>query len=136
MPSSAVRLSCDFSLFPYTTLFRSSGFIRTMLLGESSWSGSAIDLRLMAFTAVAAIGTGLLTSLLPAMQASRPDLTSALKAGAREGGAARSRTRSVLLAGQAALAIILLAGAGLFVRSLKNVTATPLGVDIRSEERR
>ena len=108
----------------------SSGFIRTMLLGESSWSGSAIDLRLMAFTAVAAIGTGLLTSLLPAMQASRPDLTSALKAGAREGGGARSRTRSVLLAGQAALAIVLLAGAGLFVRSLKNVTATPLGIDI------
>ena len=108
----------------------SSGFIRTMLLGESSWSGSAIDLRLMAFTVVAAIGTGVLTSLLPAMQASRPDLTSALKAGAREGGAARSRTRSVLLAGQAALAIILLAGAGLFVRSLKNVTETPLGIDI------
>ena len=108
----------------------SSGFIRTMLLGETAWSGSAVDVRLLVFTAVAAIGTGLLTSLLPALQASRPELTSALKAGAREGGAARSRTRSFLLAGQAALAIILLAGAGLFVRSLRNVAATPLGIDI------
>ena len=107
-----------------------SGFIRTLLLGDTAWSGSPIDLRLMAFTAIAAIGTGVLTSLLPALQASRPELTSALKAGAREGGAARSRTRFVLLAGQAALAIVLLAGAGLFVRSLQNVAATPLGIDI------
>jgi predicted permease len=108
----------------------SSGFIRTMLLGDTAWSGSAIDLRLMGFTALAAIGTGLLTSLLPALQASKPDLTSALKAGLREGGSARSITRAALLAGQAALAIILLAGAGLFVRSLRNVANTPLGVDI------
>jgi predicted permease len=108
----------------------SSGFIRTMLLGETQWSGSAIDVRLLAFTAVAAIGTGMLTSLLPALQASKPELTSALKAGAREGGGARSITRSLLIAGQAALAIILLAGAGLFVRSVRNVASTPLGIDI------
>jgi predicted permease len=107
-----------------------SGFIRTLLLGEVAWSGSAIDGRLMMFTALAAIGTGVLTSLLPAFQASKPELTSALKAGVREGGAARSGTRSVLLAAQAALAIILLAGAGLFVRSLQKVAATPLGIDI------
>jgi predicted permease len=68
--------------------------------------------------------------LLPALQASRPELTSALKAGAREGGSARSRTRAFLLASQAALAIILLAGAGLFLRSLQRVAAMPLGIDI------
>ena len=108
----------------------SSGFIRSMLLGDTAWSGSAIDARLMVFTAVAALGTGLLTSLLPALQASTPELTSALKAGAREGGSARSGTRSILVASQAALAIILLAGAGLFVRSLRNVANSPLGIDI------
>jgi predicted permease len=108
----------------------SSGFIRTMLLGETSWTGPAIDARLMAFTAIAALGTGMLTSLLPALQATRTDLTSALKAGVREGGSARSGTRTVLLASQAALAVILLAGAGLFVRSLRNVANTPLGIDI------
>jgi predicted permease len=108
----------------------SSGFIRTMLLGETAWTGSPIDLRLLGFTAFAAIGTGMLTSLLPALQASRPDLTLALKAGAREGGGSRSMTRSLLIAGQAALAVVLLAGAGLFVRSLHNVTSTTLGIDI------
>jgi predicted permease len=108
----------------------SSSFIRTLLLGETAWSGSPIDGRLMLFTAVVAIGTGLVTSLLPALQASRPELTSALKAGAREGGSARSRTRAFLLATQAALAIILLAGAGLFLRSLQRVAAMPLGIDI------
>jgi predicted permease len=108
----------------------SSSFIRTLLLGETAWSGSPIDGRLLLFTAVVALGTGLATSLLPALQASRPELTTALKSGAREGGSARSRTRAFLLAGQAALAIILLAGAGLFVRSLQRVAALPLGVDI------
>ena len=108
----------------------SSGFIRTMLLGDASWSGSAIDGRLMAFTAIAAIGTGMLTSLLPALQSVRTELTSSLKAGVREGGSARSGTRTALLASQAAVAVILLAGAGLFVRSLRNVANTPLGIDI------
>jgi predicted permease len=108
----------------------SSSFIRTLLLGETAWSGSPIDGRLLLFTAVVALGTGLATSLLPALQASRPELTTALKSGVREGGSARSRTRAFLLASQAALAIILLAGAGLFVRSLQRVAALPLGVDI------
>ena len=108
----------------------SSGFIRSMLLGETSWSGSPIDTRLMIFTAIAAIGTGMITSLLPALQSVKTELTSSLKAGVREGGSARSGTRTVLLASQAALAVILLAGAGLFVRSLRNVANTPLGIDI------
>ena len=109
----------------------SSGFIRTMLLGETAWSGSPIDGRLLLFTALVAFVTGMLTSLLPALQASKPDLTVSLKAGVREGGGdSRSKTRAVLLAGQAALAIILLAGAGLFVQSLRKVTATPIGIDI------
>ena len=108
----------------------SSGFIRTLLLGDTAWSGSPVDSRMLAFTAIAAIGTGMLTSLLPALQASRPELTSALKAGVREGGGTRTFTRSLLIAGQAAMALILLAGAGLFVRSLQNVMNTPLGIDI------
>jgi ABC-type antimicrobial peptide transport system permease subunit len=49
-----------------------SGFIRTLLLGDTAWSGSPIDLRLMAFTAITAIGTGVLTSLLPALQPAGP----------------------------------------------------------------
>jgi predicted permease len=71
-----------------------------------------------------------LTALVPVLQASKPDITNSLKAGVREGGAARSTTRSVLLGVQAALAVVLLVGAGLFVRSLQRVAELPLGVDI------
>jgi predicted permease len=108
----------------------SSGFIRGLLLADSAWSGSAIDGRLLAFTAMAALVTGVLTALLPALQASQPDLTTALKSGAREGSVSRSRTRTTLLVAQAALAIVLLSGAGLFVRSLQKVANTSLGIDI------
>jgi predicted permease len=74
--------------------------------------------------------TGALTGLLPALQTSHPDLTSALKAGERDGGGHRSRTRTVLLIVQSALCLVLLAGAGLFVRSLGQLAAMPLGVDV------
>ena len=103
--------------------------VRGWLLGEGAWPGSAIDLRVLTFTGVVALLTGILTSLVPALQASRPELTQALKSGAREGSVQRSRTRAVLLVAQAALAIVLLAGAGLFVRSLRNVGALNLGLD-------
>jgi predicted permease len=104
--------------------------IRRWLFGEAAWTGGGVNGRVLAFTAVAAIVTGILTSLLPAIQTSRPVLTTALKAGSREGGVQRSRTRDILLVAQAALAIVLLAGAGLFVRSLRKVAEQPLGVDI------
>lgn len=107
-----------------------SGSIRRLLLADSAWTGTPIDGRMLAFTAVAALATGLLTSLLPAIQAGRAQLTSDLKSGARDGGGARSRVRTGLLVLQSALAIVLLVGAGLFVRSMRNVAALPLGVDI------
>jgi predicted permease len=106
-----------------------SGSIRRLLLGDAAWDGPAVNMRTLAFTAIVALATGLLTSLLPALQASRAELTSALKSGQREGGGARSRTRATLLAAQTALAIVLLCGAGLFVRSMQNVAALQLGVD-------
>jgi predicted permease len=106
-----------------------SGSIRRLLLGDAAWDGPAVNVRMLAFTAVIALATGLLTSLLPALQATRAELTSALKSGQREGGGARSRTRAALLAAQTALAIVLLCGAGLFVRSMQNVAALQLGVD-------
>jgi len=108
----------------------SSGFIRALLLADSAWSGSPIDGRMLAFTAAVALATGLLTALLPAAQASQPELTAALKSGAREGSVSRSRTRTALLVAQAALAIVLMSGAGLFVRSLQKVAELPLGIDI------
>ncbi|MEW5917579.1 MAG: ADOP family duplicated permease, partial [Gemmatimonadota bacterium] len=111
-------------------VYLGSGFVRRLLLADAAWSGSAIDARVLWFTATVALATGLAAALLPVLQASKPDITNSLKTGVREGGGARSTTRSILLGLQAGLALILLVGAGLFVRSLQRVAALPLGVDI------
>jgi predicted permease len=101
--------------------------VRSALLPDIVWSEHLLDVRVVAFTAVATLVTGLLAGLAPALQASRPDIAGALKAGAREGSYQRSRVRTGLLLAQAALSVVLLVGAGLFVLSLRNVRVEPLG---------
>src|SRR5206468_6927176 len=86
--------------------------------------------RVLAFTALIALVVGVMTGLFPALQSSKSNLAVELKAGSREGGGQRSRARNVLLVVQSALCLVLLAGAGLFVRSLAQLAAMPLGVDI------
>ena len=88
------------------------------------------DARTLLFAAGAALTAGLLTGLAPIAQAGRADLTSDLKAGTREGVHQRSRLREVLLVTQAALSVMLLVGAGLFVRSLNHVRGVRLGYDV------
>jgi len=87
------------------------------------------DERTLLFAGGAALLAGLLTGLAPVMQASRADLTGDLKSGAREGMYQRSRLRVTLLLLQGALSVILLVGAGLFVRSLNHVRSIRLGFD-------
>jgi len=87
------------------------------------------DWRTVSAAAVVALGSGLLTGLLPALFAGRGDLTAGLKAGAREGTYRRSRTRAALLITQGALSVVLLTGAGLFVRSLDHARSMWLGFD-------
>lgn len=86
--------------------------------------------RLLAFATVMTIVMGLGTSFLPAWSVSRPDLTSVLQGGARVGVRGRSPVRGALLACQSALSVVLLAGAGLFVRSLNNVKAVDIGYSV------
>ena len=104
--------------------------LRTLFLPKAATVGVLNDPRTIAFAAVVALAAGLLTGLAPALQSGRPDLTTALKSGVREGGAQRSRTRSALLLAQGALSVFLLVGAGLFVRSLHNIVSIPLGFDV------
>ena len=87
------------------------------------------DWRTLAVASVFALATGILTGLGPAFLAVGGDLAGSLKAGAREGTQQRSRTRSALLILQGAMSVILLVGAGLFVKSLINVRAMRLGYD-------
>ena len=104
--------------------------VRGVILGELGWTESPVDARVLAYTFGAAMLTGIIAGLVPALQATRQQLTDALKpAGTRDGTAQRQRTRTMLLVAQAALAVVLLTGAGLFARSMRNLHELPLGMD-------
>ena len=73
----------------------------------------------MLFTLAIAVVAALLAGIVPALQASRPAVVDTLREGGREGAAGASRrTRQVLIAAEVALAFVLLAGAGLLLRTL------------------
>jgi len=82
-----------------------------------------IDGAVLLFTAVAAIVAGILFGIAPAWQLSRLDRFDALKEGGRSGSAGlrRQRLRAGLVIGEVALALVLLVGAGLFLRSLASL---------------
>ena len=101
---------------------------RSVLMPNVAWTDATVDLRVLGVTAIAAIVTGVLVGLVPALQGTRLDLTTALKSGVREGGVQRSRLRTVLTIAQAALSVLLLVGAGLFVESLWKVYRLHLGI--------
>jgi predicted permease len=89
------------------------------------------DLRILTFTLVVTLITGIVFGLLPAMRASKPDTWGTLKdtAGGVTGGSTSSLyLRKGLVAAQVALSFLLLFGAGLFVRSLQNLQGTDTGI--------
>ena len=107
-----------------------AGALRTFFFTAGEAVAVATDGRTLLFSAVATMLVALLTGLVPALQAGTGDLASALKTGSREGTYRRGRTRTVLLVLQATLSVVLLVGAGLFVRSLRNVQGFRMGYDI------
>jgi predicted permease len=82
-----------------------------------------IDARVLTVAAVAALVTGLVSGIAPALQGSSPGLATALNESARGGGTSRSRrrARAVLVVAEVALAVVLLVGAALFIGSFINV---------------
>ncbi len=87
----------------------------------------APDARVLGFALALATATALLFGVVPALQATRADLVSDLKDGARGASTGRSRLRSSLLVAQVAISLVLLVGAGLFVRGLQRALSTDLG---------
>ena len=77
------------------------------------------DWRVLTFTLVLSIATGILFSLIPALQSSKPQLVPALKDESSMAGFRRSRLRNALVIAQVSLSLVLLISAGLIVRSLQ-----------------
>jgi len=100
---------------------RRGDFLPANLDAHLSW-------RVLGFSVGASLLTGLLFGLAPAWRATRFDLTTALKESNRSSsGVARSRLSKVLVIAQVTMSLVLLVGAGLFIRTLRNLQQVEVG---------
>src|SRR5712692_230855 len=93
-----------------------------------------LDVRVLSFSIIASVLTGILFGLAPAMQAFRPKLSETLKEGGGRSGAGggRHRMRNLLVISETALAIIALVGAGLFLQSLRSAQQINPGFETKN----
>ncbi|HJQ19245.1 MAG TPA: ADOP family duplicated permease, partial [Gemmatimonadaceae bacterium] len=110
------------------------GALRAAFLPGTEPAPVFTDPRTLLFVAVLTAVAGVFTGALPLLQTRRLALTDDLKSGGRgaSGGHARSRARVALVVLQGAMSLVLLVGAGLFVRSLQHVRGVRLGFDADS----
>ncbi len=114
--------------------------VRALLAGYSSsipailsrTVSGTFDVRVLVFAVIVSIATGVLFGLVPALQASRVDLDSALRtAGNRAGAAPRRRMRAMLVVSEVALALMLLVCSGLLIRSFVTLRSVHPGFESR-----
>ena len=93
-----------------------------------------IDWRVLAFTLGISLFTGILFGLFPAIAASRPDLNSTLKESSNRAGTGfhQSKARSLLVISEVSLALVLLIGAALLIRTLTRHCATSIPASMRT----
>lgn len=91
-----------------------------------------LDAHVLFFTLGISLLTGIVFGLVPALKAMRPDMYETLKEGGRGSSGARHRTQSVFVAVEMAMAVVLLIGAGLMIRSLAALWSINPGFDARN----
>jgi len=92
-------------------------------------ASTSLDARVLAATAALSLLTALVFGLMPALQSSTADSADALRSGTRTIGGAGQRVRTILVVVEVALAVVLLVGAGLAIRSLVRLTHVDPGFD-------
>lgn len=92
--------------------------------------GAALDLRILGFSLLVSLLSGMLFGTAPALQFTRPGLSNALRDGGRTGAAGRAegRARSVLVVVEFSLALVLLTGAGILLKSFDRLRQVPLNI--------
>src|SRR5262245_57593501 len=105
-----------------TNLIKASTALNIPRLNETR-----LDVKALGFTSLIALGAGLIFGLAPAWQASRLALNETIKEGGRSGGGKRQRLLGALVIAEVALALTLLVGAGLMIRSFMRLQNVPLG---------
>ena len=102
-------------------------------IGAIGFDGIRLDASALAFTFVVTVAVGLLFGLAPALGATRPSLVAELKEGSTGAGSGRrvGASRRFLVVAEVALALVLLAGSGLMIRSLGRLLAVDPGFDAR-----
>jgi predicted permease len=103
----------------------------TQDVGKPYWIQFTMDARVFAFFAAVCLGTGIIFGLAPALHASKADLNDVLKDGGRSGssGMRARRWTGVLMVVELALTLVLLAGAGLMMRSFVNLYRLDVGIE-------
>ena len=102
------------------------GLLSLLPIGFLPVASVPLDLRVLAFTLTVALLTSILFGMLPALAVRRVDLRSSIASRALAGGE-RLRQRQVLIAGEIALTVVLLAGSGLMIRTLIHLETLPPG---------
>lgn len=92
-----------------------------------SFKGIGLNMEVLAFSLAASVLTGILFGLAPAISASSANLSDSLKQGERGSTGRGTRTRSILIATEVGLSLVLLIGAGLMVKSFANLTKVDPG---------
>jgi putative ABC transport system permease protein len=111
----------------------SKGLVRLSPGGVLRLADTSIDPVVLAFTLIVAVSTGLIFGALPAWQVSRSSPNEELKDGGARGseGTRGGRTRDVLVAVEIAVALVLLVGAGLLLRSFSALSASDTGIGLQ-----
>jgi putative ABC transport system permease protein len=103
---------------------------RQFALGIPGWNKIGLDYRVLGFTLAVSLLTGILFGLFPAWQASKYDLNESLKEGSKgSAGQGRKRFRNALIVSEVTLALVLLVGSGLMMRSLWRLMDVKPGFD-------
>ncbi len=109
--------------------FLVAGLPESVVAKNSNVALLSIDAWALGYTSALAIVTTVMFGLVPALQSSKVNLNEALKEGGRSEAAGRNRFRSLLVVAEVALAMVLMAGAGLMIKSFWRLTNAPRGFE-------